>query len=165
MNVLSQMLLADPVAPVAIWLVLMFVSLPALLVLASPRSMRHPRMAVLQVLGAAQRYQQDRDRERDEAVEAARYAEEVRVAARRAQEAAQRWQDLWRQAERRADDAWAAWQEAEQRLRRARTAAVFATPATPRTAAEYADRERFLHRAVREAVERGDLPSTAPAGA
>ncbi|GIF15832.1 hypothetical protein [Actinoplanes teichomyceticus] len=161
MNVVSQMLLADPVAPVAIWLVLVLVSLPALLLLASPQALRHPRLAALETLGVARRYRHDRERARRRAAETVRYADEVRVAAARAHEAAGRWQRRWEQAEERCDSAWQAWQQAEQRVGRARAAAAFGVPGAARTAADYAARERHLHRAVRAAVERGDLPAAA----
>ncbi|AEV84082.1 hypothetical protein ACWT_3059 [Actinoplanes sp. SE50] len=147
------MLLADSIASVAIWLVLLLFALPALLLLANPQAVRHPREFALEALGLA--------RSRREAAELARYAEEIQVAADRADHAAQRWQEHRQRAETHAADTWHAWQAAEQRLTRARAAAAFAPPDSPRTAAEYADRERFLHRSVRAAVDRGDLPSAA----
>jgi predicted S18 family serine protease len=165
MNLVSQVLLADSARPVAIWLILIVVSMPALLLLGSPEAMRHPKLAMLEIFGQARSYQQEQERLQREAVESVRFAEEVQVAAERAHESAQRWQELWRQAEEHAGDAWQAWQDAEERLTRARTASVFATPGTPRTAAEYADRERFLHRSLRAAVDSGDLPAEAWRGA
>ncbi|MBG0564465.1 hypothetical protein [Actinoplanes aureus] len=101
-----------------------------------------------------------RARRRTDAVEAQRYADEVSVAASRADDAAQRWQNCRRQAERHTDEAWHAWQEAEQRLTRTRTAAAFPAPYGFGTATEFADRERFMRRSVAAAVERGDLPAT-----
>ncbi|GAA2878837.1 hypothetical protein Acy02nite_76990 [Actinoplanes cyaneus] len=161
MDLVSQVLLADSARPVAIWLILIVVSLPALLLLGSPEAMRHPRLAVLEILGQARTYLQERERAEREAVETVRFAEEMRVAAERAHESSQRWQELWRQTEEHAESAWQAWQDAGERLTRARTAAVFAAPGTPRTPAEYVDRERFLHRALERAVANGDLPAEA----
>lgn len=187
MNLMSQMLLADPVRPVAIWLILIVVSVPALLLLGSPEALRHPRLALLEVIGGAQRYQRQQERAQREAVETVRYAEEVRVAAERAHESSERWQELWRQADQHANEAWQARQDAEDRLTRARAAAAFTpasttqsatAPSTPdttttstdadttrttaaftaRTATGYVDRERFLHRSLRAAVDAGDLP-------
>ncbi|WIM99707.1 hypothetical protein ACTOB_003367 [Actinoplanes oblitus] len=146
MNVMSQMLLADP-RPMAIWLVLVLVSVPALLLLGDPEAMRDPVRTVLDALR----------RERPEPLAAGWAAAE----AARADRLAQHWQEVARDAEAHADEAWQGWQRAEERVGRARAAAAFATPDAPRTAAEYADRERFLHRSVRAAVERGDLPATA----
>lgn len=153
MNVVPQMM--------AIWLLLIVLSVPALMLLGNPDAMRHPRLAMLELFGTARDLRQDRERAEREAVESVRYAEEVQVAAARAHESSQRWQGLWRQAEEHVNEAWQAWQEAEQRLTRARTASVFASPEAPRTASEYADRERFLHRALLTAVDRGDLPASA----
>jgi hypothetical protein len=160
-NLLSQILTAGPVAPVAIWLILILVSMPALFLLGSPPALRHPRIAALQLLGAVRRYRRDQRRLRSEAVGAVRFAEEVQVAADRADESAQRWQSAWRQAEEQAGTAWQAWRDADRRLARVRSASAYATPVAPRTAAEYADRERSLHRMLHAAVASGDLPGSA----
>ncbi|MEU4424500.1 hypothetical protein AB0F81_28095 [Actinoplanes sp. NPDC024001] len=95
-----------------------------------------------------------------EAVEAKRYADELSVAAVRAGEAAERWRAHWQQADQHAAEAWQAWQDAEQRLARTRAAAAFRPAHSFRTPAEFADRERFLPRALAAAVARGDLPAT-----
>ncbi|MFI1993094.1 hypothetical protein [Actinoplanes sp. NPDC020271] len=161
MELVSHVLLADSARPVAIWLILIILALPALLLLGSPEAMRHPKLALLEILGQARSYQQERERLEAEAVETVRFAEEMQVAAERAHESSQRWQELWRRTEKDADTAWQAWQDAEERLTRARTTAAFAAPGTPQTPAEYADRERFLHRALTHAVTDGDLPAEA----
>ncbi|WP_328472993.1 hypothetical protein OHA21_11345 [Actinoplanes sp. NBC_00393] len=121
---------------VALRAFLTVLSLPAALLLAGPRLRR------------------------ETAAEAQRYADEVRVAATRADDAAQRWQHVWRQSEQHADEAWQAWQDAEQQWERTRAGAAFRVPLSFHTPSEYADRERFLHRAVAAAVGRGDLPAT-----
>lgn len=143
---------------------LMLLVVPALVLLANPHAMRDPRLAALAVAGAARRHRRDRDRQRSRAVEAVRYADEVRVAARRAREAARRWDERWRDAEQDAEMAWHAWQDAERQLARARAAAAFPAPQGSRSPEEYADRERYLRQALRAAVERGDLPAAALAG-
>ncbi|WP_189334989.1 hypothetical protein [Actinoplanes ianthinogenes] len=125
----------------AIWLILVLVSVPALLLLGNPEAMRDPVRTVLNALRVEQR----------RPVPAVWQVEEPAVA----------WREVAWEAEERADDAWRTWQQAEERVSRARAAAAFAAPESPRTAAEYADRERFLHRTVRGAVERGDLPVAA----
>ncbi|KUL28009.1 hypothetical protein [Actinoplanes awajinensis] len=165
MNFLSQALMADPTTPMVIWMVLMLAALPALALLSSPEAIRDPGAALMASLGALRRYRAERDRARRQAVEATRFADEMQVAAVQADDAAQRWQDLWRQAAEHADGAWQDWQDAEQQVTRARAAAAFGPPWAARTPTEYVDRERFLHRAVRAAVQRGDLPSTALADA
>ncbi|GAA4604725.1 hypothetical protein BJY16_005118 [Actinoplanes octamycinicus] len=147
MTVVLQMLLAD-FRPMAIWLVLVLVSVPALLLLGNPEAMRDPVRTVLEALR--------RERPRPVAVTAWEAAEAARAA-----EVAWRWHEFAREADEHADTAWQTWQRAEERVTRARAAAAFATPDTPRTADEYADRERFLHRALWAAIKRGDLPAAA----
>ncbi|WP_229073098.1 hypothetical protein [Actinoplanes sp. DH11] len=164
MNIVAEMLLTEP-APMAIWATLMLLTLPALVVLASPHNVRHPGRALIDTVGFLRRRAEQRDelrlRQAEEARQAVRYAEEVRVAADRAESAAQRWQGHWEAAGERVDAAWRSWQAADVRWTRSRTAVAFGTPYTARTPAEYAYRERFLHRAVREAAERGELPAEA----
>ncbi|WP_229070062.1 hypothetical protein [Actinoplanes sp. DH11] len=149
------------VAPVAISLVLLVLTLPALLLLAEPRALRDPRLAAVQTLGAVRRARRDRSRDRDQALETVRWAAEVRVAAERATDAARRWQECRWQAEEHTEDAWQAWQDAELRLDRLRSAEAFTAPDDARTPADFADRERALHRMLRAAIGRGDLPADA----
>ncbi|WP_436535322.1 hypothetical protein [Actinoplanes sp. HUAS TT8] len=143
---------------IVIWAVLMMLSVPALLLLGSPQAMRSPRVA-LDTLGLLPRWRAEQERNRREALEKARFADEVRVAAIRAQDAAQRWELHWQQAEEESGKAWQSWQMAEQRVRRVRAGAAWSVPENGRKPQEYADRERFLHRAVKAAAERGDLPA------
>jgi hypothetical protein len=164
MNPVAEMLLNEP-APAAIWATLMLLCLPALILLASPHGIRHPRLTLLHAVGAVRRRGEVRRRLRAEAVETIRYADEMRVAANQARLAAQRWQERHEQAEERAAEAWQVWQEADSELTRLRAAAAFANPWTAPTPAEYADRERYLHHAVRAAADRGDLPAAAVADA
>jgi hypothetical protein len=160
MNPVADMLLTDP-APAAIWAVLWLLCLPALILLTSPSGLRHPRLALLQTIGAMRRRGDLRRRLREEAIDNLRYADEMRVAADQAMLSAQRWQERHEQADEQATAAWQAWQEADSELVRLRSAAAFANPWTAPTPAEYADRERYLHRAVRSAAARGDLPADA----
>lgn len=168
MNILAEMLLTEP-APMAIWAALMLLTLPALVVLASPHNVRNPGRALIDTVGFLRRRAERRDAERlrraEEASQAVRYAEEVRVAAEQAGYAVRRWHDLWTAAGERADAAWQARQAADARRARSRATAAFGTPYTPRTPAEYACRERYLHRVVAAAAERGELPATAVADA
>ncbi|HWS37414.1 MAG TPA: hypothetical protein VN408_32385 [Actinoplanes sp.] len=139
----------------------------ALLLVAGQQLMRvlHGRqlMLVLQRIPAVRRAHEERERRHLAALEAQRWAEEVRAAAVRADEAADRWQDYRQRTEQQAEEAWQAWQEADRQLDKTRAAAAFRAPDTLRTTTEYAFRERFLLRAVAEAVERGDLPDTVAA--
>ncbi|MEU4563205.1 hypothetical protein AB0F72_32910 [Actinoplanes sp. NPDC023936] len=152
---------AAPVASAGISIILLVLALPALLLLANPRALRDPRLATLETVGVLRRLRRDRSRRREQALEAVRYAAEVRVAAERAHNAAQRWQEIWRQAEEHAEGAWQAWRNAEEQLERTREAAAFPAPRSPQTPAEYADREQALRRMLQAAADRGDLPAEA----
>ena len=163
MNPVAEMLLNEP-APAAIWATLMLLCLPALILLSSPQGLRHPRLTLLQTLGVLRRGGDARRRLRAEAVETIRYADEMRVAANQARLAAQRWQERHQQAEEQAAEAWQTWQEADSDLTRLRAAAAFGNPWTAPTPAEYADRERYLHRAVRPPPTGATCPRTRPAG-
>jgi hypothetical protein len=160
MNMLAEMLLTEP-APVAIWVVLMLLTLPALVVLASPHGVRNPRLALIETVTflrkREERREQGRALRRQEAAQAVRYAEEIQVAADQAGYAVQRWHGHWEAAAERVDATWQAWQDAEARWARSQSTAAFGTPFTAQNPAEYADRERFLHRAVRAAADRGEL--------
>ena len=160
MNVVAEMLLTEP-APAAIWATLMLLALPAMLLLGSPTGLRNPRGAAREVVAVLEEHREDRRRQAAEAANATRFAEEVRVAAERATDNAERWQRRWEQCTEEVDAAWQAWLDADARLKRNLAAAAWATPAPVRTCEEYAARDRFLHRAVAAAVERGDLPQTA----
>jgi hypothetical protein len=86
-----------------------------------------------------------------------RFAEEVSVAAERASTTAQRARANWLAAVDEVEAAWAGFEEADSRTRRLAAAAALPEPATPKTPAEYVDRERYLHRAAVAAVGRGEL--------
>ena len=80
MNPVADMLLTNP-APAAIWATLWLLCLPALILLASPNGLRHPRLTMRQTIGLLRRRGDVRRRLRDEAIENVRYADEMRVAA------------------------------------------------------------------------------------
>ncbi|MEQ4301478.1 hypothetical protein ABNF97_08815 [Plantactinospora sp. B6F1] len=98
-----------------------------------------------------------RERLAARAAELHRYAEEVAVAAERSAVTAQRRRDEWLAAQEAVEAAWQAYEVADAAARRVGAAAVLPEPRTPRTPAEYADRERFLHRAVMAACTRKEL--------
>ncbi|MET0423344.1 MAG: hypothetical protein ABW046_05690 [Actinoplanes sp.] len=164
MNVVADMLLTEP-APVAIWVVLMLLSFPAMLVLGSPEGLRNPWQALREALGLLREHGEERWEEALQADRAETFAEEVTVAADQATEAAGRWQESWEQAETRMAVAFEAWLDADARLRTGLAAAAYGLPWTAPTCAEYAGRERHLHRVVRVAVEQGRLPAAASADA
>jgi hypothetical protein len=87
-----------------------------------------------------------------------RYAEEVTVAAERSVITAQRSRGRWLAAVDEAEAAWQGFESADAEVRRLAAAAMLPEPRTPRTPAEYADRERYLHSAAMSAASRGELP-------
>lgn len=86
-----------------------------------------------------------------------RYAEEIAIAAARAGVTADRRQAEWEGAQHSAEAAWQAYEAADAAARRAIRAAAFPTPQTPLTPAEFATRERYLHRAAQAAHARGEI--------
>ncbi|MCW3839950.1 hypothetical protein ONA70_07550 [Micromonospora yasonensis] len=94
---------------------------------------------------------------RERSRERARYAQEVDVAAARAATTAERRRAEWLAAQEAVEAAWQAYEAAEEDVRRLAAAAALPLPRTARTPAEYADRERWLHRAATAAQERGEI--------
>ncbi|MET8231552.1 hypothetical protein ABZS77_12870 [Micromonospora sp. NPDC005298] len=92
-----------------------------------------------------------------EAADLRRYAEEVAVAAAGAAQTARRRRADWLVSQEEAERAWAGYDEAETAARRFVGAGALPTPRTPHTPAEYAARERYLHRAAMAAYWRGEL--------
>lgn len=86
-----------------------------------------------------------------------RYAEEVAVAAERAATTARRLRTEWLTAQEAVESAWSAYEEAEAEVHRLSAAAALPLPRTERTPAEYAERERFLHRSALAAYWRREL--------
>ena len=89
--------------------------------------------------------------------EQSRYAQEVAVAAERATTTVQRRRAEWVAAQEEVEAAWQAYEAAEAGVRRLDAAAAMPLPHTARTPAEYADRERYLHRAALDAYWRREL--------
>ncbi|MEU5938197.1 hypothetical protein ABZ807_03255 [Micromonospora sp. NPDC047548] len=149
-TVLYQFLVEVPTAA-AIWSVLLVLALTGLTVLAA-RSERD---------GALAEPAADPSLTADPATELAdlrRYAEEVVVAAAGAAQTARRRREAWLAAQEEVDRAWTAYDEAESAARRFAGAGALPAPYTPRTPAEYAGRERWLHQAAVAAHWRGELP-------
>ncbi|MDG4758960.1 hypothetical protein [Micromonospora sp. WMMD710] len=92
-----------------------------------------------------------------EAADLRRYAEEVAVAAAGAAQTARRRRADWLISQERVERAWARYDEADAAARRFAGAGALPTPRTPHTPAEYAARERYLHRAAMAAHWRGEL--------
>nr|WTA68267.1 hypothetical protein OHB51_03590 [Micromonospora sp. NBC_00855] len=89
--------------------------------------------------------------------EQSRYAQEVAVAAERATTTVRRRRAEWVAAQEAVEAAWLAYEAAEAGVRRLDAAAAMPLPHTARTPAEYADRERYLHRAALDAYWRREL--------
>jgi hypothetical protein len=86
-----------------------------------------------------------------------RFAGEVAVAADRASATAERRRKEWLTTQGRAQVAWEAYEACDDQARRLTAAAALPTPKTPSTPAEYAERERFLHRAAMAACTHRQL--------
>jgi hypothetical protein len=86
-----------------------------------------------------------------------RYAREVTVAADRAAAMAARRREEWLATQSQLDEAWQAYEASEAEARRFSLAAALPTPKAANTPAEYAYRERFLHRAAMSACSRKQL--------
>ncbi|MFV2103915.1 hypothetical protein [Micromonospora sp. LOL_024] len=152
-DALSAVLLDVPRAA-AIWLSLLGVVMLAVTgLLLRPRLLRFD--AGTRIRDAAL---PSRSEHTDERRDQDRWAEEVVVAADRADATARRRRDGWLAAQADAEQAWQAYEAAEAGVRRLSTAAAMPLPRTPRTPAEYADRERWLHRAALDAYWRRELP-------
>ncbi|MFC0509146.1 hypothetical protein [Micromonospora costi] len=150
-TVLYQFLVEVPQAA-AIWSGLLVLALVVLTVLvARPDRDRPEDDPSLPVVPT------DRELAAAEAADQRRYAEEVAVAAAGAAQTAHRRREEWLAAQTDLERAWAAYDEAEVAARRFAGAGSLPTPRTPRTPAEYAARERHLHRAATAAHWRGEL--------
>ncbi|WP_433349064.1 hypothetical protein [Micromonospora sp. CA-111912] len=145
--VLHQFLVEVPLAA-AIWSVLLVVALGVLTALVARPQRDRP---VVDPTPPAV------DPAIEEAVDLRRYAEEVGVAAAGAAQTARRRRDAWLAAQDALDRAWQAYDEAEAAARRFSGAGALPVPRTPRTPAEYAARERWLHHAATAAHLRGEL--------
>ncbi|MFY1637135.1 hypothetical protein ACN27F_28335 [Solwaraspora sp. WMMB335] len=116
-----------------------------------------PRSTVARWLADVRDRMRRRGRLAAQARDARRYAEEVAVATERAERTARRRYGEWLAALAEVDAAWLAFDEADTTLRRSAAAAVLPPPVTARTPAEYADRERHLHRVAMAAYWRRAL--------
>jgi hypothetical protein len=157
MNVVAEMMLTEP-APLAIWVMLLLAAALSVVALAGVDGVRDPHLLLLDAVPFLRRWRARRAQRREDAAHAVRYAEELTVATARATRVAAQWREHAQRSEQQAVAAWQAWQDAQQRLTVIRAASAYPMPAAC-TPAEYADRERFLHLAVRAAVSRGDLPA------
>lgn len=151
METVVSMFLVDVPRAAAIWLVLLVLGLAAMaaLVVQPVRTHRESREGSRAATDPETPSIHDRD--------LYRFADEVTVAADRASATAAQARKLWLTAQDDAETAWQAFTVAEAALRRVDEAAAMPTPRTPQTPAEYADRERHLHRAVVAAHWRGEL--------
>ncbi|MGW5560061.1 hypothetical protein ACWER9_22910 [Micromonospora sp. NPDC003944] len=135
----------------AIWSTLFLLTLGLLTVLAARPDRDGPTDDPLPAVPTA------REVAAAEAVDRRRYAEEVAVAAAGAATTARRRRADWLTAQEQLEVAWTGYDEADTAARRFAGAEMLPTPQTPHTPAEYAARERYLHRAAMAAYWRGDL--------
>ncbi len=136
----------------AIWLVLLGIAVIALAVmLGRPKREKLPeevrvRGAMLKSARLSAQYE-----------DLQRMAKEVSVAAERAAATAQRRRREWLTSQTQAQHAWEAYQACDTETRRLALAAALPLPKVPSTPAEYAFRERFLHRTAMAACTRRQL--------
>ncbi|MGC4807552.1 hypothetical protein [Micromonospora sp. DT233] len=149
--VLHQFLVEVPLAA-AIWSILLVVALSVLTVLVARPQRDRP--AVEPAPPAVEPPGQDAAQQ---AADLRRYAEEVAVAAAGAARTARRRRAAWLAAQDALERAWQAYDEAETAARRLRGTHALPPPRTPRTPAEYAARERWLHHGATAAHLRGEL--------
>lgn len=146
-------LLLDIPRAAATWLGLLMLAVIALAVLVT-RTARWRAEDVARIRETVRR----RRRVADEARDLDRYATEVAIAADRAGATAARRRTEWLAAQDAVEAAWQVLDRSEAEARRLTSTMVFGAPRTPHTPAEYADRERFLHRAAITACFRQELP-------
>ncbi|MBQ0895031.1 hypothetical protein KBX37_18310 [Micromonospora sp. U56] len=153
MQTVFSSVLPDVPAAAVIWLVLLAVAAVAFgALVARPgwlRSAVAGRIRQAALPSTMELAEEDRER--------TRYAGEVGVAAERASATAGRRRAEWLAAQDEVEAAWAAYEAAEADVRRLSAAAAMPLPGTVRTPAEYADRERYLHRAALDAYWRKEL--------
>ncbi|GHJ09156.1 hypothetical protein TPA0907_35230 [Micromonospora humidisoli] len=146
-TVLSQFLIGVPTAT-AIWSLLLVLALTGLAVLVARPEREQPTdvTAVGPPPDAP-----------PPVADLRRYADEVTVAAAGAAQTARRHRAAWLAAQDTLERAWQEYDEAETAARRFTGAGALPTPRTPRTPAEYAGRERWLHQEAVAAHWRGEL--------
>lgn len=143
-----------------IWLALLVVAVLALVLLSAPSLRRPPGVSGdpapgpdtgsgIDLLGRSPAH---------EAEETRRYAGEVAVAAGRAAQTAQRRRAEWLAAQDAVEAAWQAFDRVDLANRRLGAAVAFPLDCIARTPAEFAERERYLHRAATAACRRKELP-------
>ncbi|MFI9644227.1 hypothetical protein ACIG87_29945 [Micromonospora sp. NPDC051925] len=146
-TVLYQFLIEVPTAT-AIWSALLVLALTGLTVLVARPDRDHPPdVTAVEPMPDAP----------PPVADLRRYAEEVAVAASGAAQTARRRRTAWLAAQDDLERAWQAYDEAETAARRFSDAGTLPSPRTPRTPAEYASRERWLHQAAVAAHWRGEL--------
>ncbi|MEU4661657.1 hypothetical protein AB0F83_07890 [Micromonospora chalcea] len=157
MQTVFSTVLPDVPAAAVIWLALLAVAATVVAALIV-RPSRFRSELVDRISDAARPSSIDQaERARVQDQERDRYADEVAVAAARAAATAERSRTEWLTAQEEAEAAWQAYQAAEDDVRRLAAAAALPLPRTARTPAEYADRERWLHRAAMDAQWRNEI--------
>jgi hypothetical protein len=157
MNIAVESVVANGPQLAAIWLLLLVLAAGSLAALADRGGLLGPGRLAAWVGARAQRRRDDRAWRVAQAADAARYTEEIAVAAQRATVTVQRRREQWHDAQQLVDTAAGAYQQAGERVLHACRAAAYGAPAIGLTPAHYADRERYLHTAAVQAHRRGHL--------
>jgi hypothetical protein len=162
-EVMMHRLAAEIPGAITIWLTLITICVAAFVVLA--------RLAYGRPRGAAPRLRLSDFTTREitwagwnrasppasDVADARRYAEEIATAAGRAGVTAVQRRAEWLRAQQVMEVAWLVYENAESTARKAGERAAFPVLATPLTATEYEERERYLHRAAYAARLCGEL--------
>ncbi len=147
MNVVLDIFWHDLPSAVLAWSLLALLAAVAIGVLAA-----YTRQAEPQPAGPApELLEQQQTMLSEYAQTLARKAREASAAAERAAVTARRRREEWLAAQEVAERAWQHYDEADSQARRVLTASALPLPRTPQTPAEYAFRERYLHRSAMSA--------------
>lgn len=147
MNVVLDIFWHDLPSAVLAWSLLALLAAAAIGVLAVYTRQAEPRPAG----PAPELLERQQERQSAYAQTLARKAREANAAAERAAVTARRRREEWLAAQEVAERAWQSYDEADSAARRVLTAAALPLPSTPQTPAEYAFRERYLHRSAMSA--------------
>ncbi|MEV6343895.1 hypothetical protein [Actinoplanes sp. NPDC051851] len=118
-------------------------------------------VVLLAVAAATIRLPRRLTRPSEAASDAARYADEIGVAADRAAVTAERRRSVWESAQEEVGAAWGAYERADREARRIASATAYPMMSRRRKPGENVDRQRYLHRAASELCRTQDLPISA----
>ncbi|MEV4411429.1 hypothetical protein [Catellatospora sp. NPDC049609] len=153
MNVVLDIFVRDLPSALLAWSVLALLAVASIGVLAAYTRQSEPQAPA----PAPELLQRQQELLTAHAQTLVRKAREATAAAERAAAAARRRREEWLAAQEVAERAWQNYDEADSQARRVLTASALPLPRTPQTPAEYAFRERYLHRSAMSACSHNRL--------